>query len=153
SRLLGEFEHDCRARGREPLYFGLPEASLTALDPLGRRGRWHVGDLPVFELDRWLRPEDAPAGIQAQERRARNAGVTVEHWPEPPHNRGMLDACQRSWLRGKSLPPLGFVTSPWLFDPWPDQGVFVAWRGDRIVGFLTASLALFPDLWRVDAVG
>lgn len=152
SRLLREFERACDLDGFKPLYFGLPGNALFALDPLERRGRWHVGDLPVFDLERWLKPERVPAGIRAQANRARNQGVTVAHWREPPADRGPLDACLRAWLEDKALPPLGFVTTPWLFDPWPDQGVFIALKEGRITGFLTGSLALFPDLWRVDAV-
>jgi phosphatidylglycerol lysyltransferase len=152
SRLLREFELDCADAGLKPLYFGLPESALAALDPLSRRGRWHVGDLPIFRLEGWLKPEGVPAGIRAQANRARNQGVAIEHWRSRPEDRGPLDACLRAWLEDKALPPLGFVTTPWLFDPWPAQGVFVAMRQDRIVGFLTGSLALFPDLWRVDAV-
>jgi phosphatidylglycerol lysyltransferase len=135
----------------------LPGPVLQALDPGGGRGRWHVGDLPVFNLAHWVNARSFPAGIRLQARRARNRGLAVRHLPDPPAEMAPLCACLRAWLREKPLPPLGFVTSPWLFDPWPEEGVFVAEREvdgkPRVEGFLVASRVLFGDMFRVDAVG
>jgi len=52
----------------------------------------------------------------------------------------------------KPLPPLVFMTTPYVFDPWPQEGVFIAEAHGEIVGFLVASRALFGDLYRVDVV-
>ncbi len=154
---FSEFEEACRRTGRCPLYFALPESALQALDPAGARGRWHAGDVPIFLLERWLDTSTIPSGIRAQVRRARNQGVTVRRLsaaPGPEDATGpALHNCLRTWLVDKSLPPMGFVTTPYLFDPWPEHGIFIAELEGRVVGFLVPSLALFPDLWRVDAVG
>jgi phosphatidylglycerol lysyltransferase len=152
-----EFEEACRRVGRRPLYFALSAPAIEALDPEGARGRWHAGDVPIFGLERWLDPALIPSGIRAQVRRARNQGVTVRRLsaaPGPADPAGpALHTCLRTWLVDKSLPPMGFVTTPYLFEPWPEHGVFIAELESRVVGFLVPSLALFPDLWRVDAIG
>jgi lysylphosphatidylglycerol synthetase-like protein (DUF2156 family) len=135
----------------------LPGPILQALDPGGTRGRWHVGDLPVFNLAHWASARGFPVGIRLQARRARNRGVSVRHLPIPPADAAPLWSCLRAWLREKPLPPLGFVTNPWLLDPWPEEGVFVAEREvdgkRRVEGFLVASRVLFGNMLRVDAVG
>jgi phosphatidylglycerol lysyltransferase len=150
--LFREFEADCRTARRRPLYFGLTAPALAALDPA--RGRWHAGDLPVFSLDRWRDTATIPPNIRSQARRARNQGVTVRRVaPEGGPLPASLRACLDSWILDKPLPPLDFVTTPYLFDPWPAQGVFLAERDEKCVGFLVGSRALFSGLWRVDVVG
>lgn len=146
--LFREFEEACRRARRRPLYFGLERTALA------ERGRWHAGDLPVFSLDRWKDAASVPPNIRSQARRARNQGVTVRRVPagDAPL-RHSLQACLRAWVQDKPLPPLGFVTTPDLLDPWPEQGVFLAERHGKVVGFLIGSRALFPDLWRVDVLG
>jgi phosphatidylglycerol lysyltransferase len=153
SALFQEFEQDCRRARRRPLYFGLSAPAVDALDSVKPRGRWHAGDLPVFSLDRWRDAAMIPPNIRSQARRARNQGVTVRRVPPGEPASPALRACVASWVRDKPLPPLGFVTTPRLFDPGPAQGVFLAEREGEVVGFLVGSRALFPDLWRVDAVG
>jgi lysylphosphatidylglycerol synthetase-like protein (DUF2156 family) len=151
SPLFREFEEECRLAGRRLVYFGLAAPALAALDPA--RGRWHAGDLPVFSLDRWGDDATIPPNIRSQARRARNQGITVRRVAVGEAVPSSLRTCVASWVRDKPLPPLGFVTTPYLFDPWPEQGVFLAEREGEVVGFLVGSRALFPDLWRVDAVG
>jgi phosphatidylglycerol lysyltransferase len=154
--LFREFEEESSRAGLRVVYFGLPVSAAEALDPAGRRGRWHAGDLPVFHLARWRDESTMPPAIRSQARRARNSGVTVRRLPAAPGpgdpTGPALRACLRSWLSEKPLPPMRFVTSPFLFDPWPEQGVFVAERRGNVEGFLVPSLSLFPGIWRVDAV-
>ncbi len=61
-----------------------------------------------------------------------------------------------AWLQGKPIPPLHFLTTPFLLTPWPHEGVFVAETECHgrceVVGMLVASRALFGDVYRVDAV-
>jgi phosphatidylglycerol lysyltransferase len=154
--LFREFEADCRRARKRPVYFGLPGPALASLDATGLRGRWHAGDVPIFSLDAWRDSAAIPASVRAQVRRARNQGVTVR-WlaapPEPGDPVGpALRDCLHSWLRAKPLPPMSFVTTPFLMDPWPAGGVLVAEHEGRITGFLVGSTALLPGLYRVDAV-
>jgi lysylphosphatidylglycerol synthetase-like protein (DUF2156 family) len=148
--LFAEFADDCERRGLRRVHFGLPGSLLEFLD--GPAARVHVGDLPVFSLDCWRFEATMPHAIRAQMRRARNHGVTVRLLADPPHDPGPLRDCLHRWLRAKPLPPMGFMTTPHLFDPWPREGVWVAERGDETVGFLSSSRALFGNVLRVDAV-
>jgi lysylphosphatidylglycerol synthetase-like protein (DUF2156 family) len=132
----------------------MPGAALEFLE--GSHTRVHVGDLPIFNLVRWNDPSahvGVPPGIRAQVRRARNRGVTVCLLAEPLADPSSLLACRDEWLRSKPLPPMRFMTTPFLFDPWPEQGVFVAEHQGKIAGFLTSSQVLFGGVLRVDAVG
>ena len=149
--LLAEFARDCERRGLRRVHFGMPGPLLEFLD--GPAARLHIGDLPVFDLNRWRSDATMPAGIRTQARRARNHGVVVRHLAEAPADPEPLRACRRGWLRAKPLPPMGFVTTPYLFDPWPREGVLVAERDGKVVGFLSSSRALFGETLRVDAVG
>lgn len=150
-----EFTAACDAAGRVPLHFGLTGAALEFL-PSGAdtRSRWHLGDLPVFDLARWREEAGMPATVRAQVRRARNHGVTVVHWRTRPRDaeRAALERARDAWLRDKPLPPLVFMTTPFLFEPWPREGVYAAYQREAFVGFLVASRALFSEMLRVDAV-
>ena len=148
--LFSAFSADCRARGLRPVHFGVPGPVLEFLEtPVGLL---HLGDLPVFDLARWGADASQPSGIRAQARRAARHGARVRHLDAPPHDPSSLIACRDAWLRAKPLPPLGFMTTPFHFDPWPAEGVFVAERDGDVIGFLVASRALFGDVLRVDAV-
>jgi phosphatidylglycerol lysyltransferase len=152
--LHAEFANDCRSAGRKPLHFGMTNVALEFTPSGEARARWHIGDLPVFDLDRWRDDATIPAIIRTQAQRARRRDVTVRHVSARPRD-GELNALRtvlRHWLQGKSLPPLRFMTTPFLFDPWPDEGVFVAEQGGKVVGILVASRALFGTMYRVDAV-
>lgn len=155
------FAHDCMRSGLRALHFGVfagnsgggerdAPASARADDP----SCWHLGDLPVFDLARWRDDAAIPAAIRAQTRRARRQGVVVRHWATPPDaaSRAALRAVRDAWMRAKPLPPLAFMTTPYLFEPWPREGVFIAEVRGRLVGFLVASCGLFGDLLRVDAL-
>lgn len=148
-----EFAAACDAEGRTPLHFGLTSAAFEFLPP-APRSAWHIGDLPLFDLSRWHREETLPPSVRAQVRRARNHGVSVVHWATPPHDeaRAALERARAAWLHARPLPPLVFMTTPFLFEPWPREGVHAAYKGDVLVGFLVTSRALFGDVLRVDAV-
>lgn len=155
--VFSEFTADCRRAGLRPLHFGLPGPALEFLD--AERARWHVGDLPLFDLARWREDARIPASIRTQAQRARNHGVRVRHLafaPHAPAESDALGAAMKEWLQGKPIPPLRFLTTPFLLQPWPREGVFVAEteRDGRyeVAGVLVASRALFGEVFRVDAV-
>jgi phosphatidylglycerol lysyltransferase len=151
--LFSGFAEDCAARNLRRVHFGLPGPMLEFLD--GPFARAHVGDLPMFALQRWGAEATMPASIRAQTRRARNHGVVVRHLATPAAlaDFDSLRACRNDWLRAKPLPPMAFMTTPFLFDPWPREGILIAEREGKVVGFLSASRALLGEALRVDAVG
>jgi phosphatidylglycerol lysyltransferase len=148
--LLAEFAVDCKARGLRRVHFGMPGSVLEFLE--GPVTRVHVGDLPVFNLDRWRSEKTLSRNIRAQVHRARNHGVTVRFLAGPPADTTPLRECLHLWLRAKSLPPMSFVTTPFVFDPWPGEGILVAEREGRAVGFLASSRVFFGDMSRVDVI-
>jgi phosphatidylglycerol lysyltransferase len=153
-----EFASACRRENLKSLHFGMNESAqeFLPIHPCGEsRARWHVGDLPLFDLARWHEEAAIPVSIRAQTRRAQKHGVTVTHWPTKsfdPTRLHELLGVRDAWLRAKPLPPLVFLTTPYLFKPWPETGVFVAERHGTIVGFLVGSCALFGTVFRIDAV-
>jgi lysylphosphatidylglycerol synthetase-like protein (DUF2156 family) len=150
SELFAEFAADCAARGLRRVHFGFPGPLLEFLD--GPAARVHVGDLPVFALDRWRSDKTLSRTIRSQVHRARNHGVTIRFLAERPADTASLRECLRLWLRAKPLPPMGFVTTPFVFDPWPREGILVAEREGKTVGFLASSRVFFGDMSRVDVI-
>ncbi len=164
--LHAAFVADSRRAGLKTIHFAVtvdPPDEATGADAdraadVHARDRarscWHIGDLPVFGLARWREETTIPAPIRAQVRRARRRDVTVRHWAAPPGDLALdaLRAVRDEWLRLKPLPPLSFMTTPYLFEPWPAEGVFVAEARGRIVGFLVGSRVLFGDMLRIDVV-
>lgn len=148
--IVSGFEDACRSRGIRVVHFGVPGPVLEFLErPVAGV---HLGDLPVFALARWRADATIPAGIRAQTRRALRRGVRIRCLSAPPPDLSPLLACRDAWLCAKPLPPLGFMTTPFVLDPWPGEGVFVAEREGAVVGFLAASRILFGDVLRVDVV-
>jgi len=153
-----EFAATCRSDTRKSLHFGISESAwefLPALPCGASRARWHIGDLPVYDLAVWREDVTIPISIRTQVKRARNHGVTVSHWSVAPHDPARfyaLRSARDAWLAAKPLPPLVFLTTPFLFEPWPQDGVFVAEVHGHIVGFLVGSCVLFGNVYRVDAV-
>lgn len=153
--LYAEFRESCRQAGVKPLHFGITPAALEFLPDVTAHSCWHVGDLPIVDLARWRNDRLIPRAIRTQILRARNHHVVVTHWAKLPLDQTKLNAlcaARDLWLAAKPLPPLVFMTTPFVFEPWPHEGVFVAEVEGKIVGFLVASRALFGDLYRVDAV-
>ena len=149
--VFAEFADDCTRHGLRRVHFGLPGPMRASLGKPASHLR--IGDLPLFDLNRWRHDASMPSGIRAQAHRAPRRGVAVRFLPHPPGDPRSLRACLQGWLRAKSLPPLGFLTTPFLLDPWPQEGVWVAERGNVTVGFLASSRVLFGGTLRVDAVG
>jgi phosphatidylglycerol lysyltransferase len=63
-----------------------------------------------------------------------------------------LEALLGEWLETKGLPPLGFLTTPWLLADLRDRRLVVAEQGGRMVGFLV--LTPIPDRagWLVEQI-
>lgn len=96
-----------------------------------------VGAEPCWDPRRWRDIVDHDSGLRAQLARARHkgVGVTVQAGMPADGLRGELHSVLRAWLGRKGLPPLGFLTTPWLLDDLADRQLVVARRGERIVGF------------------
>ena len=93
-----------------------------------------------------------PREIRSQMRRAENRGIVVRHLASPPMNMKPLRDCLSGWLCGKKMPPLGFATNPYLLDPWPKQGIFIAEREGRVCGFLVFSYSPGQNMMQIDLI-
>jgi phosphatidylglycerol lysyltransferase len=72
----------------------------------------------------------------------------VTEWPsEKAANDESLESCLHSWLATKGLPPLHFLVEPETLSRLEHRRVFVAERGDNVVGFVTLSPIATRNGW------
>jgi phosphatidylglycerol lysyltransferase len=83
--------------------------------------------------------------------RARNKGVRVSEWPpERASADPRLRECLQDWLRTRHLPTLHFLVEPHTLHDLVGRRVFVAERGESIVGFINASPVPARHGWLVE---
>lgn len=111
---------------------------------LGAEPWWHPAE--------WRRVVAARASVRAQLNRARNKGVTAVLQPPAAMASPSLDRVLREWLGARKLPPLGFLTTPWLLADLRDRRIFVAERGGEIVGFLILTPIPGRHGWLVEQI-
>jgi len=98
--------------------------------------RLYLGAEPCWDPGRWAEILAGHASVRAQVARARNKGVEVaERRLRRDEAAALLGEVQREWLADKGLPPLGFLTMPWLLDRLDDRRLFVATRRGEVTGF------------------
>ncbi len=116
-----------------------------------------VGEQPWWELSRWPETVRASRSLRSQIRRAEHKSVVVsdcgpgELVAGSELRRG-VEALVASWLRGRHLPPLGFVAAVAPFELLADRRVFVARIGERFVGALFAIPIGTTRAWLLDHV-
>jgi phosphatidylglycerol lysyltransferase len=149
---LIRFEGEAHAAGAGVCYVG-------AQDRLARRCLPHPGyAATVLGTEPWWDPGAWPAlvaqrqSLRAQLNRARNKGVTATVRPAGAGAEPALDPLLRAWLASKGLPPLGFLTTPWLLDDLRDRRLVVAEQHGAPVGYLV--LTPIPDRggWLVEQI-
>lgn len=94
-----------------------------------------LGAEPFWDPGRWADQVDRHASLRAQFARARKKGVEVRELPATAPLPEAVRATQQRWLASKELPPLGFLTTPWLLDALKDRRVLVASRGEEVAGY------------------
>jgi phosphatidylglycerol lysyltransferase len=111
-----------------------------------------IGTEPWWDPASWEGTLQARASLWAQLNRARNKGVQVRLLPaaEPPGP--AVEALLDRWLGSKGLPPLGFLTTPWLLDDLGDRRLFIAERGELPVGFLVLTPIPAREGWLVEQI-
>jgi phosphatidylglycerol lysyltransferase len=91
------------------------------------------------------------SSLRAQLNRARNKGVEVREWPpERAEHSAVLAGVLAEWLDTRGLPPLQFLVTPNLLGVLGDRRIFVAERGDDVVGFLVATAIPARKGWLVE---
>lgn len=102
-----------------------------------------LGAEPFWDPRRWPEILAGHASLRAQLARARHKGVRVEAGTVGDQRSIEVRTAQERWLAAKDLPPLGFLTTPWLLDDLGDRRLLVARRQGVVVGFLV--LTPVPD--------
>ncbi|MEM6454607.1 MAG: DUF2156 domain-containing protein [Acidobacteriota bacterium] len=134
------FERDARHAGQRICYFAADDRLADLLAARGPLDRILLGAQPVWDPHDWPAIVAGKASLRAQLHRARNKHVTVAPWsPERATGHAQLQACLDAWLGTRGLPPLHFLVEPDTLSRLYDRRIFVAQRGDAVVGFLVAS--------------
>ncbi|RMH23122.1 MAG: DUF2156 domain-containing protein [Acidobacteria bacterium] len=148
---VAAFEDDTHRRGRWSCYFAAEERLARLLARRGPLDRILLGAQPVWDPSAWPAILARKASLRAQLYRARNKGVVVTRWPaERATAHPSLKRCLDHWLAGRGLPPLHFLIEPETLGRLYDRRVFVAARGDDVVGFLVASPVPARRGWLVE---
>ena len=148
AEIVAKFEAAARKKHERVCYFAAETRleSLIGQDPaytkflLGAQPTWH----PAF----WAENIAHHKSLRAQLNRARNKGVSVSEWPiERARNNAELADCLAQWLDSKGLPPLHFMVEPDTLARLENRRVFVATRGDMVVGFVVLSPVARRNGW------
>lgn len=134
------FEADAAGEGKRVCYFGAERRLETAIGSDPEHAFVLLGAQPVWEPKHWTNALPRRKNVRSQINRARNKGVAVEEWPvERAENNPELKACLEKWFELKGLPPLHFVIEPETLNRLEHRRIFVATRGEEVVGFLNLS--------------
>lgn len=178
--IVTEFEEDTRRQGLRWCYFGTEASLARRLDESVDRSVLRLGAQPVWDPLRWAEGIRSHASLRAQLHRARNKGVTVREWSAGcpsdateaanaarsdgtagavPAN-GSADAtpgqgmhrCLDEWLSTRGAPPMHFLVEPQTLERLDDRRIFLAERGNDIIGFLVASPVPRRHGWLVEQI-
>jgi phosphatidylglycerol lysyltransferase len=146
-----ELEADARAHGERVVFFGAGTRLEGILGARHDHAVVRLGAQPAWDPSGWDAIVRRKASLRAQLHRARNKGVRVVEWPPArAHDAPALRAVLRTWLATRGLPPLGFMVAPDLLGHTEDRRVFVAERGEAMVGFLVATPVPARHGWLVE---
>jgi phosphatidylglycerol lysyltransferase len=146
-----ELEADAKARGARVVFFGAGTRLEQAYASRSDHSLVRIGAQPAWEPSAWADIVRHKASLRAQLNRARNKGVEVHEWsPARAQGSQVLRTVLREWLDSRGLPPLHFLVTPDLLDTLGDRRIFVAERGDDVVGFLVATRIPARHGWLVE---
>ena len=111
-----------------------------------------IGTEPWWDPAEWEGTLRARASLRAQLNRARNKGVRVDLLAAGAPPGPGVEALLQRWLASKGLPPLGFLTTPWLLEDLRDRRLFIAGCGDLPVGFLVLTPIPAREGWLVEQI-
>ncbi len=138
--VLTEWERFLFAAGLKACYFGAAGRIFDALHHRKGYSTVVLGAQPVWHPARWPQILEQSASLRSQTHRARNKGVTVSEWTsERASADDRLRLCLEQWLRSRGLPTLHFLVEPHTLHDLTGRRIFVAERGNDVVGFINAS--------------
>jgi phosphatidylglycerol lysyltransferase len=151
--VVHEFGAATRQARRHVCYFGAGERLERLLAPIGSWSAASLGAQPSWDPARWPAIIQRRASLRAQLHRARNKSVQVAEWTEVHQDdRARLRTCLAEWLDRRGLPPLHFLVEPETLGNLHDRHLYVATRGDQVVGFLVASPVPARRGWLIEQI-
>ena len=116
-----------------------------------------IGEQPIFRPDEWLRDLSRRRRLREQLRRARAKGLRVrgvlpDELTEGSPLRHAIERLADDWLRSRHIEPMGFLVALEPFQAPSQHRYFVAERGGRVVGFLSAVPIGQRQAWLVEDV-
>ncbi len=153
AEVAAEFEEFAGSAGERVCYFGAGERLESVYEREERHSIVGLGAQPSWDPADWPNIVRGKASLRAQLNRARNKNVSVALWPsaraaDAPELRERL----AEWLATRRLPTLHFLVEPETLDRLADRRVFVAERGDSVVGFLIASPVPARRGWLIEQI-
>jgi len=149
--VLAEWEQFVDAVGCRVCYFG---AAGRVFDLLHRKPGYttvSLGAQPVWDTGQWAGIPARIASLRSQIHRARNKGVVVSEWaPERASADPRLQQCLQHWLSTRGLPTMHFLVEPNTLHDLTGRRIFVAERGEMVVGFINASPVPARHGWLVE---
>jgi len=151
--VIGEFERDTAVAGLRVCYFGAETPMGSRLGGRSDRSMLRLGAQPAWDPARWEDGVRHHASLRAQLARARNKGVTVtESSVAGEAGTQALQRCLGEWLSMRGAPPMHFLVEPQTLERLHDRRLFVAERGDTVIGFLVASPVPRRDGWLIEQI-
>jgi phosphatidylglycerol lysyltransferase len=138
--VVAEFEGDAMQNNERVCYFAAEERLESVCKDSPKYSKILLGAQPVWEPRNWAEIVATHKSLRAQVNRARNKSVVVAEWTrEKAFQNPLLNECLYEWLGAKGLPPLHFLVEPDTLSRLYDRRIFVATRGDEVVGFVLLS--------------
>ncbi len=149
--VLAEWERYVALLGCRACYFG---AAGRVFETLHRKPGYTtvvLGAQPIWNPIDWPRIPERTASLRSQMLRARNKGVMVSEWaPDRASADPRLQRCLQQWLETRGLPTMHFLVEPNTLHDLTGRRIFVAERGDSVVGFINASPVPAREGWLVE---
>jgi phosphatidylglycerol lysyltransferase len=151
--VAARLEADATAVRARVCYVAAQERLERALQPRMDSSLVHIGAEPCWDPAGWERIISSTPSLRAQVARSRNKGVEVAEGrlgtgPAEEAIGGVL----REWLETRGLPPLGFLTLPWLLGRLEDRRLFIARRSGTPVAFAILSPVPGRNGWLVEQI-
>ena len=150
--LSREFEQDAARCGEGVCYLAAEGSLVERLERDGRHQVLPIGAQPVWEPAVLAACFDDKATLRYQVNRARNKGLRVEEWPAERFDHPDLPRCLARWLASKPLPPLGFMTDPYLLSRMDGRRLLVAEVDGAPVGYTVLSPVPARQGWLVEQI-
>jgi phosphatidylglycerol lysyltransferase len=146
--VVEEFESEAKRAGERVCYFHVGPRFAGVVRNSTGHSIAAIGSLPYWSPAEWHLVLKSDSSLRYQVSRARNKQIQVAEMPA-----GIAADCaelrdiRQNWLRRKHLPPLHFLIEPDIFGQLEDRRLFVAWRNERVVGYLLCSPMPNRDGW------